>query len=116
MAGQEQIRKLLINDFGFELISTKLTGFGERILLRAENGLEAQLGVYRVCFYGGAVTKTEETEQKSDFPAARHPLCFDIDHKSEIKSYLEKKLGVKEKPKRKVKARNNAPTLFEMQA
>lgn len=115
MAAQEQIRKLLINDFGFELISTKLTGFGERILLRAENGLEAQLGVYRVCFYGGAVAKADETEQKSDFPAARHPLCFDVDHKTEIKSYLEKKLGARVKPKRRTR-NNNAPTLFEMQA
>lgn len=115
MAAQEQIRKILINDFGFKLISTKATGFGERWLLRSENGLEAQLGVYRVCFYGGKFVQSEDGSNGHSFPDARQPLCFDTDQKSNILSFLEQKLGVRVKVKRRsAVSKQTAPTLFEV--
>lgn len=111
MSAQDQIRKLLINDFYFALISTKETNFGKRLLLRSEAGLEAQLGNYRVCFYAAEIADTEKP-----FPANRNPLCFGTEHKSDISSFLEKSLGIKPKPKRKSAAalKAAAPTLFEL--
>lgn len=108
MSAQEQICKMLTNDFAFKSVSTKLTGFGERLLLRCEAGLEAQLGVYRVCFYAS------ESNAENKFPTARQPRCFDTDQRIEIKSFLEKYLGVQVKAKKKIARKENAPTLFEL--
>lgn len=111
MSAQEQIRKLLINDFAFKLISTKETGFGERLRLRCDEGLEAQLGVYRICFYAAELPQIAEGKT---FPTTRQPLCFDTDHRSEIKLFLEKAVGIKIQPKKRIARKSSAPTLFEI--
>jgi hypothetical protein len=110
VTAQEQICKMLINDFSFALFASKTTNFGERWTLRSSAGLEASLGVYRICFYhfDDSVDKAE-----NNFPASRKPLCFDTDRRGEIKSYLEKSLGIKPKIKKKIRRRSSTPTLFE---
>lgn len=92
---QEQIGKILVAEFGFQIISKKTTNFGERWLLRApENArLEAQLGVYRICFYASEKSDNVDENAENNFPTNRAPHCFNTDEKSAVRAFLEKTIG-----------------------
>ena len=102
---QEQIGKMLVAEFCFQLISKKTTNFGERWLLRApENArLEAQLGVYRICFYAIEATDAVDENASNNFPTNRAPHCFNTDEKSSVRAFLEKTIGKPIKPSLKRK-------------
>lgn len=92
-SAQELIRRMLVNDFLFQSVSKRATSFGERILLRSpEAKVEAQLGVYRICFY---LNETEPQEElaSGNLPTKRAPRCFDTDERSLIKEFLIRVVG-----------------------
>ncbi len=92
-SAQELIRRVLVDDFLFQPVSKRATSFGERILLRSpEANVEAQLGVYRVCFYLNE-TKAGEDFAVNSLPTKRAPRCFDTDQRSLIKEFLIRVLG-----------------------
>ncbi len=97
MSAQQQLRKVLEKNYGFEFVSAKATGFGERWQMRClDAGLEAQLGAHRVCFYAANFDNNEaETIVQSNLPTTARPLCFDIDEKTNIRTFLEKILKVR---------------------
>ena len=93
MSAQQQVRKMLEKDFGFEYVSAKETAFGKRLLMRCKDaGIEAQIGAYRTGFYA-----VVNTETKENLPSVVKPLCFDTDHKANIRAFLEKTLNVSKK-------------------
>lgn len=96
MSAQQQLRKMLEKNYGFEFVAAKRTGFGERWQMRCiDGGIEAQLGVHRTCFYA---SKTEEiigdANGKTKLPTTARPLCFDTDEKTNICVFLEKTFNV----------------------
>lgn len=96
MSAQQQLRKMLEKNYGFEFVLAKPTGFGERWQMRCvDGGIEAQLGVHRTCFY--AVKSEEaitELAGKTSLPTTSRPLCFDTDEKTNICNFLEKTFNV----------------------
>ena len=104
-SAQELIRRMLVESFLFQPISKRATSFGERLVLRApEAGVEAQLGVYRVCFYfDGAAER--------NLPTKRAPLCFDTEQRNDVRAFLEKIFG---KPVKKNAAKSKQRELFPL--
>lgn len=94
MSAQQQLRKVLEKTYGFEFISAKATGFGERWQMRSlDGGIEAQLGAHRICFY--AFKSEVQSDVQNNLPTPARPLCFDTDEKTNIRLFLEKILKVK---------------------
>lgn len=97
MSAQQQLRKILEKQYGFEFVSVKATVFGERWLMRCKDaGIEAQLGAHRTCFYGvnSEINKSDEPKTAINLPDTSRPLCFDTDEKTHIRAFLEKTLNV----------------------
>ena len=107
-SAQELIRRMLVDNFLFQPVSTRATSFGERILLRsAEDKVEAQLGVYRVCFY---LNENGEEAAADNLPTKRAPRCFGTEERSLIREFLERVIG---KPlSKKERARSKQIELF----
>ena len=101
----DAIGKMLVAEFCFQVISKKTTNFGERWLLRAPESarLEAQLGVYRICFHASEKCDGVNENAENNFPTNRAPHCFNTDEKSAVRAFLEKMIGkpVKTRAKRK---------------
>lgn len=96
MSAQQQLRKVLEKNYGFEFVSMKATGFGERWHMRCnEAGIEAQIGAHRICFYACSLEKSEvDASLQNNLPTTLRPLCFDTDEKTNIRLFLEKILQV----------------------
>lgn len=112
-SAQELIRRMLVDDFLFQSVSSRATSFGERMLLRSPGAnVEAQLGVYRVCFYLND-TETGENSSPNNLPTKRAPRCFDTDHRGSIKEYLIRVVG--QPVGKKGRAKSNQIELFPAQ-
>ena len=112
-SAQELIRRMLVDDFLFQSVSTRSTSFGERMLLRSpEDNVEAQLGVYRICFYLNDDENGENSSQ-NNLPTKRAPRCFDTDHRGLIKEYLIRVVGPP--VGKKGRAKSNQIELFPAQ-
>lgn len=112
-SAQELLRRMLVDNFLFQPVSTRATSFGERILLRSpEAKVEAQLGVYRVCFYLNETDSGEEIVASS-LPTKRAPRCFGTEERSLIREFLERAVG---KPlSKKARAKSKQIELFPAQ-